>query len=416
MKKAIFSLFIVFLSLVFCMKVEGDTRIIKDVACNYTFSTSEGTIGPIQIQILNYNGTSPSIRTLFTDKSGNFVEYNVKTTGTTEFKGNEYNYSLFIFQKGTSSSTFIKNFKNGGETCPSIYLHGITSGDNRYEIESTAGSEPSNRVTSALLSAWLKGTESGADWQVPNDFYKDTNSPTPTTPKEDIVCNYSSLDFPLMTSKRKPVLEFRKYYTGTCNPCYKITFDGSEKTFTNLNGDVEYQATSGSANVTITSAEVKKIFNAATDSTKCLTVYPYVYNQSSDPVQYIITTNKDEAEENGLDHKHGETTPNVDTEPTEDWSFPVGSVKSCGDILGTSGQSLVKAFIIGIRILTPILLFLFTAFEFAKAIPAQDEEALSKAWKRFGTRAIITVLIMLLPTFMNLIGQLIGIFDNCNIW
>ena len=409
MKKIKTLVFLLVMFFVFGINTNAATRVIKDVACDYNFNQ----VGRIQIQILNYNGTSPSILLYYTDASGKLVNY---TGATGDFKNNEFGYNLNIFGRSKSNSTFIENFTKSGEACPAIYLHGISDGLNNYEIDSLARGDSTNRITGASTRILLRGTESGAGWQIPTDFYKDSNNSNPTTPKEDIVCNYSKLDLPLMTSGSKPVLEFRIFYTAAGESRYKITFAGRSKTFTSLSGDLEFFETSGTSNLTINSSEVKKIFNAATDSTKCLTVYPYVYNQSSDPVHYIITTNSEEAEENGLDHKHGETVPNVDTETPEDWNFPVGSVKSCGDILGTSGQSLVKAFIIGIRILTPILLFLFTAFEFAKVIPTQDEEALVKTWKRFGTRSIIAVLIMLLPTFMNLIGQLVGAFDNCGIW
>lgn len=96
--------------------------------------------------------------------------------------------------------------------------------------------------------------------------------------------------------------------------------------------------------------------------------------------------------------------------------FTLGTPKDCFDIIGTNGQDIIRLFIIGIRILAPILLFVFTAFEFMKAISSQEEEAVIKAWKRFGTRAIITVLIILLPTLMNIIGKLFNLFDTCGVW
>lgn len=94
----------------------------------------------------------------------------------------------------------------------------------------------------------------------------------------------------------------------------------------------------------------------------------------------------------------------------------VGSEMSCEDIIGKNGQILVKFGLLAVRIITPILLFILTAFEFMKAIPQQDEDAIIKAWKRFGTRGVIAAIIMLLPTFLNILGMLTGIFDNCGIW
>lgn len=94
----------------------------------------------------------------------------------------------------------------------------------------------------------------------------------------------------------------------------------------------------------------------------------------------------------------------------------IGNSTSCSEILGNGGQSIVKVFIVVIRIFAPILLIALSAKDFMAAIPAQDEEATMKAWKTMGTRAIITIIIMLLPTFLNLMGKLFNIFDSCDVW
>ena len=90
--------------------------------------------------------------------------------------------------------------------------------------------------------------------------------------------------------------------------------------------------------------------------------------------------------------------------------------KKCEEIIGENGQVLIKAGIVAVRIITPILLFTLSTFEFMKVIPSKDEDGLQKAWKRFGTRCIITVIIMLIPTFLNLLSDLTGAFDSCGIW
>ena len=73
MKKLLFSLSILFLSFTFInIEIEAATRVIKDVACDYTFSNSGENIGPIQIKILDYNGTSPSISVYYTNQDNKF--------------------------------------------------------------------------------------------------------------------------------------------------------------------------------------------------------------------------------------------------------------------------------------------------------------------------------------------------------
>lgn len=123
------------------------------------------------------------------------------------------------------------------------------------------------------------------------------------------------------------------------------------------------------------------------------------------------------------DKNNNQTTDKKDS-PTEDFSSSKNSIevpelageKKCEDIIGKNGQVLIKAGIIALRIITPILLFTLSTYEFMKVIPSKDEEGLQKAWKRFGTRCAITVIIMLIPTLLNLISDLTGVFDSCGIW
>ena len=89
---------------------------------------------------------------------------------------------------------------------------------------------------------------------------------------------------------------------------------------------------------------------------------------------------------------------------------------SCEELLEGNPELFVKLFIIVIRVGAPILLIALSAADFMKAISKQEEDALVKAWKTFGTRCVIVVLIMLLPTLLNILSRLFGIFDSCGIW
>lgn len=142
---------------------------------------------------------------------------------------------------------------------------------------------------------------------------------------------------------------------------------------------------------------------------------------SYDPQKSKISNpeyNPDEVDDDTLDKLEEIEKTQKENESIVDDRVPneVGGKLSCGQILGENGKQLVRIVILLIRIITPILLFTFTALEFMKAIPQQDEDAIVKAWKRFGTRGIVTAIIMLLPTFLNVLGVLFDFFDNCDIW
>lgn len=97
-------------------------------------------------------------------------------------------------------------------------------------------------------------------------------------------------------------------------------------------------------------------------------------------------------------------------------NLKLGGKTTCENIIGPGGISIVKLFIVVIRILTPILMIVLSSYDFMECVPNKDDDAMFKAWKRLETRAIVAVLIMLLPTLLNLVTKLFGIFDSCSIW
>lgn len=100
----------------------------------------------------------------------------------------------------------------------------------------------------------------------------------------------------------------------------------------------------------------------------------------------------------------------------------IGDELTCEELLcgnekkPCNAQLFVKLGIIVLRVISPILLIALSAADFMKAISQQEEDAMIKAWKRFGTRCVIVVIIMLLPTILNILSTLLGIFDSCGIW
>ncbi len=61
-----------------------------------------------------------------------------------------------------------------------------------------------------------------------------------------------------------------------------------------------------------------------------------------------------------------------------------------------------------IKIIGPILVFVYTVYEYAMAIFSKDAEGLKKCNKRLTTRLILMVILVFLPTFINL---LLGLLD-----
>lgn len=152
--------------------------------------------------------------------------------------------------------------------------------------------------------------------------------------------------------------------------------------------------------------------SSTTSNTSCDWSSPGLCNRETG-----CTWSNNECKANGeLNDDTETTTPSTPNSYDEDIVVNPTKAATCEKIIGDAGVSLVKIFIVVIRIFTPILLIALSAKDFMAAVPAQDEEATMKAWKTMGTRAIITIIIMLLPTFINVIGKMFNMFDSCSIW
>ncbi|MBQ3142496.1 MAG: hypothetical protein IJB82_03215 [Bacilli bacterium] len=97
-------------------------------------------------------------------------------------------------------------------------------------------------------------------------------------------------------------------------------------------------------------------------------------------------------------------------------NIKIGDELTCEELLTDNAKLFVKYAIVFIRIISPILMIVLSSFDFMKAISSKDDDELKKAFKRLETRGIILVLIMLLPTIINILSRLFGVFDSCSIW
>lgn len=172
-----------------------------------------------------------------------------------------------------------------------------------------------------------------------------------------------------------------------------------------LNGEYE---TSISNNEEYNSISIPSGFSIYDGSKKITSNKIYYKNDSG-----LLFGCKDDNNDNDND-----TTNNSNNKSTNDGEIDVkvGDTLTCEEILGNNGKTLVKIFIIAIRILAPILMIVLSSYDFMISIPNKDPDEMFKAWKRVETRAIVVALIMLLPTLLNVISKLFGIFDSCSIW
>lgn len=92
--------------------------------------------------------------------------------------------------------------------------------------------------------------------------------------------------------------------------------------------------------------------------------------------------------------------------------FMAGDEAVCGGWITQDALDMIQEILNYFRILGPILLILFVSLDFAKAVIAQDNDALKKAQSKVVSRAIATILLFFVPTIIRAILNLDGIKDT----
>ena len=92
-------------------------------------------------------------------------------------------------------------------------------------------------------------------------------------------------------------------------------------------------------------------------------------------------------------------------------SLPTSDIiQSCEALFGTSFIGFLKRNVyIPFVIAIPILLIVLTTIDFAKVVFSEDKEGVKKAGTKFGKRAIMAVIILLVPTILIFIADTIGV-------
>ena len=419
MKKFFFFL----LSFMFCINIIS-AKTISHVACFYKILNPSGDhMTDAQIQIMDYNdGAGGRVVVFFKDASGNYLNY-AETGPSYEWKNygtiDTYpNAMLRFFTTDKKGETFIKNYKASGK-CPSIYSN-ITYDGNSIDIENHSLDPETGSMTSKNMSTYKEKLKSGnGDWVDRADFFKDDSGNT--TEKEDLVCSYD-MEFDMFNIK-SPV-EFRTIYNPTNNTkSYKISVNQSSVTLSNLNEDAFLNLAQGGGSehgiVYVSSTELKNIFKDT-----CLErnkVYHY-YDMSSS--RYTITTNQQEASENGAggrydngdgsnDGNAGGSTPGGSGAPKPDLNFNENTM-TCTELLGSNMIKVIKAAITLIRIGATIATILIGMMNFLPALTKGDAGAFNAAVKKSIWLVVVLMLIILLPVLLRTIGNLFS-WDLCGI-
>lgn len=85
---------------------------------------------------------------------------------------------------------------------------------------------------------------------------------------------------------------------------------------------------------------------------------------------------------------------------------------SCDGLITSEGLEIIQEILNWIRIIAPILLIIFVAFDLASAVVSQDNDAIGKATKKIVPRMIGVALLFFVPTIIRAILDMQGIRDS----
>lgn len=439
MKKFFFFL----LSFMFCINIIS-AKTIGSVSCKYDLykphNTSSGYLSEEKLTsfyviIDDYSDTTAKSMSILylsdTDDSWHKFTYDIssvatewKYTGPSAYPPTE---TLRFFPAAMKNNrlkkykVFYDAYKTSG-ACPVLY-NNISSGGSSYDIENYV-LDPDNAASTAIA---LKAIEEllkepgSSSWQHKTDFFK-TDEGT-TTVKDDLVCQYD-MEFDMFNIKSN--VKFITMYNPTNGAkTYKITINEAGYTYSTLDEDVFLNlGQSGGGDhgiVFIESEQLKKIFkdDACLERTKIYHYYDMGYSR------YTITTNQQEASENGAggrydngdgsnDGNAGGSTPgggNGASEPNLNFNE---NTMTCSELLSTNMIKVIKAALTLIRIGATIATILIGMMNFLPALTKGDQGAFNAAIKKCIWLVVILMLIILLPVLLRTIGNLFN-WDLCGI-
>ncbi len=141
----------------------------------------------------------------------------------------------------------------------------------------------------------------------------------------------------------------------------------------------------------------------------------FINDQTSKMPKYIIETSENKIKKYKFaDEVSGGESKNIYMESSYLLNLSILSTDdvtyTCQELFGSDFMDFLKENVyIPVVIAIPILLIVLTTIDFAKVVFIDDKEGIKKAGSRFGKRVIMAVLILLVPTILIFVADIIGV-------
>ena len=407
MKKVLF-LFLLIFSFVGLVKAEE----ITDVSCVYTlpFTPTEGKAGYVYVQ-LHYM-SSPQYEIYYDNEDGKSVKWD---GGIFDYKNHDDNGDIYIqFNLGSEAKAYMDYFKNTGKCSPVHYkvMNPSLAEIHMNNVDST------NSKTMNPVAVYLKGVDD-TKWVKESEFYaREENKPDESEGAKNMTCGYT-MKFPVFTNKTTITFEridHNKQIT------YSAKIGANENQFSSLESELWLTINQDNkiSNLVISPATLKALLGGD----KCIEsslVYHYVDNNEN----VHITTDGKEASDNSHNGRIGDGDGEEASEDVKDRinnegkylpkppDYDMGKHLNCKELLGKDLTAIVKAAIRIMQIVAAIIAILKGMITVIPAVAAKDADALKKASKTLITLAIILLIVLLLPLFVKVIGQMLDFDLSC---
>ena len=427
MKKVIIFLFMLFMFTGFVNATK-----IQDLRCNYELiNPYDESLGKFQIEIYNYddgNGNYTA-KIFYENYNDKMVEY--RSGLINDYKNYDGGLPINPFMskgKDYSITKIVNEYKKTGK-CLKLYYNEWTN-NSVITIDTDVfvpEGMPYNPLSPKSVYVRIPGSDK---WITESELYSQTDpddtNPDETKPEEqnkvELECSYD-MSFETLSLKSKVIFR-REAFNG--KKIYYVTVNGIEKGLDTLNDDVIFELKNAnlSAFVRILSEDLKKIF----EWDSCISgdyLYQYMDKNSTGSNIYFITLDGERATENSLTGKVGDGTgekPSTDVadkinnegkylpKPPD---YEMGKHLNCKELLGNDLTAIVKAAIRIMQIVAAIIAILKGMIIVIPAVAAKDADALKKASKTLITLAIILLIVLLLPLFVKVIGQMLDFDLSC---
>ena len=372
-------------------------------------------LGTFYVDIYNYDSNKSTKVYYQKSADGSMAEY--KGPATNYYNYDKNGHATLAFFRESNITGFVDSYTRNG-SCPTLYYSTIADSMPRQDVVETRNVNPTESPNAISPSAlYLKGPDD-TDWVSEKEFKDRTKSEQvkPESGQEDKTCSYK-MNFE-GTHNAVDVIFKRKFNADSGKVSYSIKIDSKEMEVKDLNSDFDHNGGvsnvgAGIDNVRIKSAVLKKVL----EGDKCIDA-DKIYHYKDDGINYyVITLDKQDVEDGSFSDKIGDG--NGDEPDTGEHNAPkppdyeMGKHLNCKDLLGKDLTAIVKAAIRIMQIVAAIIAILKGMITVIPAVAAKDADALKKASKTLITMAIILLIVLLLPLFVKVIGQMLDFDLSC---